>query len=937
MSLLGKHSQIGDVSNMKEMQMTLRPHMGKLIPRILRARHDPNKQTSEQMTSLWNGLTGGGAESRDLITQHLTTTIDALLDETANKLWRARCGALGALSEVIVGREWAELGGGGPILTDDDLDGGSTVSAGIRLLRLWRMATRALDDVRGAVRDAGENLARGVRALTIRLCDPSHTVAHGKRMRGDEESQRRSECSAAAAATALRWLCRFGLNQPCPEATGICVSTLIEIVDLPSVSTILQPILPELLKSLLLAMSGLEPAALNYLQLRATDQEGLERLRLQIAQSGPLAGAVTKCLEIVPRLDEEHQRAIIPQLDAALRLSAGFATRAAVADAVSSLCLTCPKAFYFTCSPSMNPTVRLLRAFYYASERERGDASKDKMIHALGNLSSLCPGGSVRQLASNICDRYRNCTGNNDDPVSRRACAAALRAIATRASDQFSEGGKTDIWGEKILPTAFLGCKDSDKRTASYWKEVWDEGGSAFSLSDDSSVTFGTRLEEKILHRLVRECVLALRDVAWSRRVAGSTALIELSDLGILEPRSHVPQGTTNEVDTYKMGRAHHRAEAVSWSLRECVLLLSKPRLWNGKAEVIEAVVRLTSKWSQVEASTNKDPKQLYGWNESKVECPWIPVILSTDRSDDLFLGDSWFASHDETIDVAVDEADTPPEVLAVEEAEEQLNMEDCDKVLSEEEEAGNNKQEVDEYPFRHYPVVYGGLCRLLVQHGLSTTQSYSDYSLPYRAAALKGLRDILASLPKEADKIRESVYVHSSAALIAVLENRGEKPLIVASIFSALGELFWSGFGFEQTGASAQSLSHVINLIKASNKDTPVWTVREASTLCMAKLVTACDGERLRQPSTVSLVVTWSNECLKDSKFWKVRFSGVKLLHSLVSRAGTRVDPNVLIMESILPHKEEIMKILRSSLKDSESSVTSLSSEVLGALSWWP
>lgn len=93
---------------------------------------------------------------------------------------------------------------------------------------------------------------------------------------------------------------KYGLNQPCSEATGICISCLLGIVDVAKPAT-LQPVLAELIGSLLMAMSGLEPAALNYLQVRAagndTNSQGtgqdrydrLERLRINLALSGPIA------------------------------------------------------------------------------------------------------------------------------------------------------------------------------------------------------------------------------------------------------------------------------------------------------------------------------------------------------------------------------------------------------------------------------------------------------------------------------------------------------------------------------------------------------------------------------------------------------------------------------------------------------------------------
>ena len=37
------------------------------------------------------------------------------------------------------------------------------------MLKLWFLSVRALDDVRAAVRESGETLARGVRSLTSKL------------------------------------------------------------------------------------------------------------------------------------------------------------------------------------------------------------------------------------------------------------------------------------------------------------------------------------------------------------------------------------------------------------------------------------------------------------------------------------------------------------------------------------------------------------------------------------------------------------------------------------------------------------------------------------------------------------------------------------------------------------------------------------------------
>jgi proteasome component ECM29 len=116
-----------------------------------------------------------------------------------------------------------------------------------------------------------------------------------------KQREKQSQITAEYAATvSLGWLVKYGLNQSAAEATGICISCLLGIVDVAKPST-LQPVLPELIGSLLMAMSGLEPAALNYLQVRAAGNDTtqsnsgpdrydqLERLRINLALSGPIA------------------------------------------------------------------------------------------------------------------------------------------------------------------------------------------------------------------------------------------------------------------------------------------------------------------------------------------------------------------------------------------------------------------------------------------------------------------------------------------------------------------------------------------------------------------------------------------------------------------------------------------------------------------------
>lgn len=815
---------------------------------------------------------------------------------------------------------------------------------------------RSMDDVRGAVRESGEKLGRAVRALTIRLCDPTAGEQSSGSKRTRDKSASLQKDASAAAATALRYLIRHGLNQPCAEATGLCLSTLVEVIGIVR-PQILEPILPDLLRSLLLAMSSLEPAALNFLQLRTNDQENLERIRLQMSQSGPLASAVNKLLEMIPKLGANTQHAVVPELDSSLRMSAGFATRAAVADCVTNLCSTSPNGFSFPGTSSGNPSVRLLRALYFASEHERGPAAREKMVHALGGLAALCPPSSVRSLAIRAAERYNRSTGNNEDPASRRSAAAAIRTISIRAAHHFADGKSAEVFARKILPVAFLGRKDSDAKIAALWEEVWNEGKSFSIDPGDSGESYGTRLEEIILPYLVGACVEALEDVSWARRVAGANALCELSDLGVLAPVPHSIEQRSNDSLSF-MKRAVYRARESSAALHSCVEQLRRPRLWTGKSNVMKAAAAIASKWLKAETDLDKSETNLYGWDQVSGVCPWKPVVAASDFTGDLFLGDGWFPANERSAkdsDSARD-SDSPPVTLGMrnncEENGETINFGDCDTLLADQPEGKgfsvfsedaitDGKSPLD----GKLPLTLHGLSTFVLRQAMQTSEAISDEYIPYKIASFKGLRTILQNI--SSPFLRCKLYPILSPELLLLVRHApdaknesGRLPVAVAGALDCLSACFWEGIGSNKEVVSIDVAKLVSTLLACGTKEA-AWSVREASTLCLAELANRLDSENLRQHKVISDMISSTRNACKDRKFWRVRLAGIKILDALVLRTGLRSErtdsETQLALESILPFKEELSALLRAGLQDSEAQVTSLSTEVLTRISSWP
>lgn len=970
-ALLGESSLLGDRTNTVEIRNALRPYIGKLIPRLLRAKHDPNKQTREQMEVLWLGLTGGGAEARQAITNNLLPTIDSLINDAQNKLWRARVGACGALAEVIVARSWDDLGGGGPFLEDDDVmleTSTFNTSAAIRVLRLWRVAMRAMDDVRQAVRESGEVLARSVKGLTIRLCDPSlalctsdHTII------GEDNRNLGDELTQAASSTSLRFLVTNGLEQKCPEAAGVCVACLVGVVEVVRPAT-LEPVLPELMGSLLMAMSGVEPAALNYFQVRAAGRESsetydrLENARIQFAQSGPIAQALNRCLAMLPHVDLTTQQSIVPQLDSALRVGAGFATRAATADSVSSLCQSCPAAFKFPGVSSTNPTVRLLRALYFASERERGVAARDKMSHALGNLAALSPGQTVRSLALRACDRYTTATGNNDDPATRRAAAAAVRAIVVRAPNQVVDGGANEVWSTKVLPVAFLGKKDLDSKISSLWSEVWDDGGASLDLGRSNG--FGISVEEYILPGLVKECVDALDDVSWARRIAGASSLSDLCDIGVLTPLAQKAADSPSSQSSAELERAKRRAKSAYQALKSCVSLVVKPRIWSGKTDVVKATTKLATKWILADELSQNE----LGWTELS-PCPWLPISVGPrSKSVDLFEGDSYFeeASQEMADEARIGCEDGELVSESGRASDSIINFAEEDKLVD----CANLdvKDEMNGSP-ESWTVSFRGLCRALVSHAIPNTPGkHSTFSheefLPLKAASLEGAAHLLKTVkllktPLSSALLAE-MYLLLAPRLLTVIDsegvviNRGEfiadqPPLIVARAIQCLGAVIWNGIGL--SGEPLEDVMRVAKLFEnIGGTKQGAWTIREAAFLGASDLVSVCPFESLRHHQLLSGLLSYAASALNDRKFWRVRVAGLVLVKSLISRAGTgnsnlggkppissKEANHQLMLEALLPFKEDILQTVRVALKDAQSDVSATASEICGLVAWWP
>lgn len=567
------------------------------------------------------------------------------------------------------------------------------------------------------------------------------------------------------------------------------------------------------------------------------------------------------------------------------------------------------------------------------------------------------------------------------DPAARRAAAAALRSIASRASNQLSDGGSNDIWCTRVLPMAYIGQREEDIGTL--WKEVWDEGAQATNSLGVDGVSCNLNPQEKLLPFLIKSITDALDDVSWNRRLTACCALKELSETAL----APLPQPIHNSSQASKdfILRMKRRAKASSSVLFTCTMLIVKSRIWDGKANLVKVTSKIAGNW----ASTVKvGLKNAYTKDGLENEFSNIPVV-GVNAWNDLYQNDGWFLRH--TVDMLDQEngstKDKSKELSKEEECkleDKMLDFDEADNMLrnedTEDEMINSSPELVDTNKSKSpsSPLLISGLCRVLLEEaippcGKSHSIFYDSDALPYRASVLQGLEELLKGTrvdPKNLAVGLEndfSMFLYDKVApfLISMIEGHEcifpsqvsaeeegkPPPLIIARSIACLSAAMWNQM---HKTSSANPFSDVGLLAKLfalnCGGGQAAWTIREASALAAATLTLKAQSLYLRKLECIESLLDCTVFCLRDKKFWRVRHAGLALLLCLCQRAGksndrihaarslpSSSDEDHLMLEALLPYKEKILQISRSSLRDSESKVAAIATNISNHTAWWP
>ncbi|RXM92345.1 Proteasome-associated protein ECM29-like [Acipenser ruthenus] len=299
--------------------------------------------------------------------------------------------------------------------------------------------------------------------VCVRMCEPSSAAAQ------------------RTVAVLLPCLLEKGIMSNVSEVRALSIQTLVKISK--SAGTRLKPHAPRLIPALLESLTVLEPQVLNYLSLRATDQE--------------------KCLQ---HLDVSVLGQLVPRLCDLLKGAVGLGTKGACASVIVSLTVQCPQ--------DLTPYSGKLMSALLNGLNDRSSVVQKSFAFALGHVVRTAKDSSVEKLLTKLCTWYLE----KEEPIYKSSCALTVHAIGHYSPDVLKNHA------EQALPLAFLGMHEAldeeqgENGDSTLWTEVWQ---------DNVPGSFGgIRL---YMQELIAITQKALQSQSWKMKAQGAAAMASIA------------------------------------------------------------------------------------------------------------------------------------------------------------------------------------------------------------------------------------------------------------------------------------------------------------------------------------------------------------------------------------------------------------------------
>ncbi|CAN3371546.1 hypothetical protein DIURU_001791 [Diutina rugosa] len=394
----------------------------KLVPKLYCYRFDPYTSVASVMTQIWKMVVG---DDTAIIAQYFDAIVAEALKGMSDKEWRTREAATAALASVL-----------GSVSPQRYFE---------KLPDIWTMAFRAIDDIKESVRKQGDQLAKQLAGMVVRLV----------------------EAQSPGAESALDTVIPFllggrGLGSDAEEVRQFALDTLLKLCGRDS--AVIRKYVPQLIDELVQLMSTLEPQVVNYVYLNADkyglDKSALDQQRLSGVGRSPLMDAVDKLVTLV---DDDVATTLIPKLIASAKSTVGLPSK-----------VGCAKTMVLLATRRRAVVAPYAEKGLTVCARQARDGNlvvASAFAGAAGHWARLAPVTSVARYVDDVAERYYSA----DDDDQRMHSAIAIDALA-----KYGGGDRIDAVSSSVLPLSFVAKFDSGSAGAIF-ERVWDEHTSSAS------------------------------------------------------------------------------------------------------------------------------------------------------------------------------------------------------------------------------------------------------------------------------------------------------------------------------------------------------------------------------------------------------------------------------------------------------------------------
>ncbi|AQZ14391.1 ECM29 (YHL030W) [Zygosaccharomyces parabailii] len=396
----------------------------KLIPKLYRYKFDPYQSVSRSMNDIWNTLI---SNSNSIINEYFDEILQELLTGMGNKEWRVREASTLALLNLIQTQSDASLND--------------------KLLDIWFMAFRSMDDIKESIREAGSKLTTVLAKMLARTVDVNKGVK-------PEKSRRILESIIPFL------LGSKGLNSDAEEVRSFSLKTVIDLVK--NSGSAMKPFAVDLVFEFILLFSSIEPQVVNFLSLNANtykvDANTIDMHRKSAVTGSPLLQAIEK---LITDSDDSLMEAYVGSVTKAIKKSVGLPSKVAASTVVNLLV----KRY----SSSLKPFGGKLLRICMNQFEDRNESVRLAFAVSFGHVYHVASLEKCIKYAEQLSTRYFSSV----DASSRKVVGYAIEAVSLHAAPQFEDTAGI------YVPLLFVASNDADESIRTFFAKIWTESSSS--------------------------------------------------------------------------------------------------------------------------------------------------------------------------------------------------------------------------------------------------------------------------------------------------------------------------------------------------------------------------------------------------------------------------------------------------------------------------